>query len=66
MVLYFVCSQENLRLQAHLIAVEAKTKELLKNKEATAALYAVISRLGGLVSELVSSYDISEQELEVN
>lgn len=54
-----------------MLSLEAKTRELLVQQGSVAsgaavALSALITRLNGLVEELVSSYNISEQELEVN
>ncbi|KAF2885312.1 hypothetical protein ILUMI_20844 [Ignelater luminosus] len=61
--------QENMGLQARLGAFEARTRELLIYQGghisgAAVALSALISRLDGLVEELVTCYSISEQELE--
>lgn len=58
-------------LKAQLVALEAKTGELLENQENAAsevatALQAIISRLLDLVTELMSSYNITEQDLEVS
>lgn len=68
LIIYF--RQEILVLKAQLVALESKTGELFENQEAAAsevatALQAVISRLLGLVTELMSSYTITEQDLEV-
>lgn len=56
-------------LRIRLGTLEAKCSEILVHQGgsisgAAVALYALISRLDGLVAELVSSYEISEQELE--
>lgn len=61
---------ENLSLQAKMGALEAKSRELLVHQGSSVsgtavALSALISRLEGLVDELVTSYSISDQELEV-
>lgn len=63
--------QENFSLHARMLSLEAKSRDLLVQQGSVAsgaavALTALISRLNGLVDELVSSYNISEQELEVN
>lgn len=54
-----------------MMSLEAKSRELLVQQGSVAsgaavALSALISRLNGLVEELVTSYNISEQELEVS
>jgi hypothetical protein len=61
--------QENLSLQARMGALEAKSRELLVHQGSSVsgtavALSALIGRLEGLVDELVTSYSISDQELE--
>ncbi|XP_063921651.1 nuclear anchorage protein 1 isoform X2 [Zophobas morio] len=61
--------QENLSLQARMGALEAKCRELLVQQGSSVsgtavALSALIGRLEGLVDELVTSYSISDQELE--
>lgn len=61
--------QENLGLQAQLCSMEARSRELLvyQNGNITAAsvaLSSLVSRLEVLVEELVTSYGISEQDLE--
>lgn len=66
----FCCRQENLSLQARMGALEAKCRELLVHQGSSVsgtavALSALIGRLEGLVDELVTSYSISDQELEV-
>lgn len=63
-------SQDNFSLQARLLSLEAKTRELFVRQGSMAsgaavALSALISRLNALVEELVSSYDISERDIEV-
>lgn len=62
---------ENVSLQARLAVMEGKCKELLVHQGsatsgAAVALSALISRLDGLVEELITSYKISEQELDVS
>lgn len=61
--------QENMGLQARLAALEARCKDLLVQQGssvsgAAVALSALISRLDSLTDELISCYNISEQELE--
>lgn len=58
-------------MHARMLSLEGKSRELLVQQGSVAsgaavALSALISRLNGLVEELVSSYNISEQELEVS
>ncbi|XP_031350152.1 myosin-9 [Photinus pyralis] len=61
--------QENISLHARLGAFEMRSRELLIYQGshisgATVALTSLINRLDGLVDELVTSYSISEQDLE--
>lgn len=61
---------ENVSLQAKLGVLEGKCRELLVHQGSTVsgaavALSALISRLDGLVEELVTSYNISDEELDV-
>lgn len=61
--------QENLGISARLIALEAKSRELLVHQGSTVsgaavALTSLVTRLEGLVEELIVSYNISEQELD--
>lgn len=61
--------QENLGMQARLIALEAKSRELLVHQGSTVsgaavALTSLVTRLEGLVEELIESYNISEQDLD--
>ncbi|XP_017778316.1 PREDICTED: synaptonemal complex protein 1 [Nicrophorus vespilloides] len=61
--------QENVALQARFRALEAKCRELLVHQGsavsgAAVALSALLNRLDCLINELVSSYSISEQELD--
>lgn len=58
-------------MQAKYGALEIKSKELLAQQGnavsgATVALNSLGSRLEQLVEQLIASYNISEQELEVN
>ncbi|KRT80617.1 hypothetical protein AMK59_5512, partial [Oryctes borbonicus] len=61
--------QDALALQARLDAIEVKGRELLVHQGsnvsgAAVALSGLVSRLDGLVEELVTSYSISQQELD--
>lgn len=62
--------QEFLGLQTQYIALESKIKDLAiqhsRVSGATHALSDLSSRLNDLVDQLIGSYNISEQELEVN
>lgn len=65
------CRQENVSLQAKLGVLERQCRDLLVYQGSTVsgaavALSALISRLGGLVEELVTSYNISDEELDVS
>ncbi|XP_066998165.2 serine-rich adhesin for platelets [Anabrus simplex] len=62
--------QESLAFQARLNGLEKRSKELLLQQGAAVsgaavALSGLTSRLDGLVEQLVSSYNISEKDLEV-
>lgn len=61
--------QENISLHARLGGFEMRSRELLIYQGshisgATIALSSLVNRLDGLVDELVTSYSISEQDLE--
>lgn len=61
--------QENLTLQARLGCLESRTREVLLQQGAAAsgaavALSGLVGRLESLVTQLVESYNISEQDLE--
>lgn len=63
--------QENRMLQTKYAAMESKSKELAMQQSAsvsgaTAALSGLHARLDNLVEQLVFSYNISEQDLEVS
>lgn len=72
MVIYLNSSrQENMGMQAKYGALEMKSKELLAQQGsavsgASVALNSLGGRLEQLVEQLIASYNISEQELEVN
>lgn len=62
--------QENLGFQAKYGALETRSKELICQQGsavsgASVALTGLGSRLDNLVEQLIASYNISEQELEV-
>lgn len=62
--------QENLTLQARFGCLEARSREILLQhgaavSGAAVALSGLIGRLESLVTQLVTSYNISEQDLEV-
>lgn len=62
--------QENRTLQTKYAALESKYKELMSPQNssvagATTALSGLHARLDHLVEQLVVSYNISEQDLEV-
>ena len=64
------CRQENRLLQTKYAALESKSKDLIMQQNAsvsgaTAALTGLHARLDNLVEQLVFSYNISEQDLEV-
>lgn len=73
-IIMCVCSryrQENMGMQAKYGALEIKSKELLAQQGnavsgASVALNSLGSRLEQLVEQLIASYNISEQELEVS
>ncbi|KAF5273882.1 hypothetical protein FQA39_LY00997 [Lamprigera yunnana] len=61
--------QENIALQARLGGIEMRSRELLIYQGShisgtTVALSSLVGRLDGLVDELITSYSISEQDLE--
>lgn len=63
--------QENLGFQAKYGALETRSKELICQQGsavsgASVALTGLGSRLDNLVEQLIASYNISEQELEVS
>lgn len=69
--MFLFCRHEIVSLQAKLGVLEGKCRELLVHQGSTVsgaavALSALISRLDGLVEELVTSYNISNQELDVS
>lgn len=72
MLIDFIPSrQENMGMQAKYGALEMKSKELLAQQGsavsgASVALNSLGGRLEQLVEQLIASYNISEQELEVN
>lgn len=62
--------QENMGMQAKYGALEIKSKEMLVQQGnavsgASVALNSLGTRLEQLVEQLIASYNISEQELEV-
>lgn len=63
--------QENLSMTMKLNAVERRSRELLLTQGAAmsgaaVALSGLSTRLEGLVDQLISSYNISVKDLEVN
>lgn len=67
----FCNRQENRLMQSKYAALETKSKELITQQNtavsgASMSLLGLHSRLDSLVEQLVSSYNISEQDLEVS
>lgn len=67
----FVCRQENLGLQARYNAMEHRSKDVLVSQSAAmsganVALASLSGRLEHLVEQLISTYNISERDLEVS
>ena len=68
--MYFFCRQENLSLSVRLNAIERRSRELLLAQGAavsgaSVALSGLGNRLEGLVDQLIVSYNILENDLEV-
>lgn len=74
LIVFFCCSkfrQEYLGMQTKYAALESKSRVVVAQQNsavsgATLALSDLSARLTDLVEQLIASYNISEQELEVN
>lgn len=70
-MLLFIYRQENLGLQARYNAMEHRSKDVLFTQSgalsgANVALVSLSGRLEHLVEQLISTYNISERDLEVS